>query len=282
MGPADARLVGRSDLRDRAVRLLETYFAGDDERSRRNVFLQAFGDIRPNPCREVDFSGAVAQFARAAVEKLWQFGGAGRGRHYLSVLLTTMATLRGRQPDADYYDLPVELDQLCALPTREEEQQYLKRLIEEIELTAQLYSPLRAVAARRKADQPCAPALLHLWKEDRNLAGLLHRARHRMPEESDRVAAAAEVAEQAYDDILGAFSNVRRAALLGAPGSGKSTTLRRLALDWHGARNRTKRLRCQCWRRSATGPEVSRLRAIWRPPRSRLVGGLALLPAVKG
>ena len=149
----------------------------------------------------------MAQFARAAVDKLWQFGGAGRGRHYLSVLFTTMAMLRGRQPDADYYDLPAELDKLCALPTRAEEQQYLKRLIEDIEIKAQLYSPLRAVVARRKESQPCTSALLHLWKEDRNLAGLLHRVHHKAQEEPDRVTAPAGAAavECEYDDFWALF-----------------------------------------------------------------------------
>ncbi len=117
------------------------------------------------------------------------------------------------------FRLDAEYEKLRLLITnqREKELRYLARLIEEIEAKAQLYSPLHAIGQRNAWD-----GLRRPWRNDPDLALLRHSPRRR-----------ADVPEQQrdYDDILAAFANVRRAALLGAPGAGKSTTLRKLALD---------------------------------------------------
>jgi len=78
---------------------------------------------------------------------------------------------------------------------------------------------LRGIAERKPS--ACTAALLTPWQDEADLALLLHRPRQ----------TAAEARPQGYDDILAAFAEVKQAALLGAPGAGKSTTLRRLAAD---------------------------------------------------
>ena len=107
------------------------------------------------------------------------------------------------------------------LPTREEELDYLSRLLGEIERKARLYAPLRGIAEI----QPSAAAepLLAPWSDDEDIALLLHRPRPRRTSE--------ETPPKEYEDILEAFSKVKQAALLGAPGAGKSTTLRKLAAE---------------------------------------------------
>jgi formylglycine-generating enzyme required for sulfatase activity len=131
-----------------------------------------------------------------------------------------MATERGRQTDPDYVDLPRELDALCALPTREEEQAYLAKLIAESEERARRYAPVRGVGAKQKPGS--RKALLRGFEEDKGIALLLRRTR---PTECLETLETKE-----YDDILDAFGDVKRAALLGEPGAGKSTTLRKLAV----------------------------------------------------
>ena len=130
-----------------------------------------------------------------------------------------MASVRGRQPHPDYHEIPSALDDACALPTRAEEHQYLTRLIEEIEGKARLYSSLSGIAGARPESTALEP-----WTDDPALELLiLHQSRrHDAPEPAPA---------REYGDILAAFADVKRAALLGAPGSGKSTTLRKLALE---------------------------------------------------
>ncbi|MBL8292898.1 MAG: hypothetical protein JNN08_13725, partial [Bryobacterales bacterium] len=112
-------------------------------------------------------------------------------------------------------------EKLAAVPpTRGEELRYLRRLIEELEDKARLYSPLQGIGERRKHSKD---SLLRPWKGDPDLALLRHRSvtceRAEKPELRD------------YDNILTAFGEVKRAALLGDPGSGKSTTLSKLAVE---------------------------------------------------
>jgi formylglycine-generating enzyme required for sulfatase activity len=96
------------------------------------------------------------------------------------------------------------------LPTREGEERYLKWLVSEADKKARLYSALQGIGETRSRD-------LADEEENQHIALL----RHWSPRQ--------EVQE--YDDILKAFGKVKRAALLGAPGAGKSTTLRKLALE---------------------------------------------------
>jgi len=112
-------------------------------------------------------------------------------------------------------------EKLAALPpTRGEELRYLRRLIEETEKLAQLYSPLRGIAAAGLKDK--ADFLPEALEDDPNLSPLVWEQRkHAIPERRE---------VERYDDILDAYLKVNRVALLGAPGSGKSTTLRKLTV----------------------------------------------------
>ncbi len=110
------------------------------------------------------------------------------------------------------------------LPTRVEEERYLARLIREIKTKAELYSPLHGSVRTQPAGKNANP-LLSAWEGNPHLELLRHRSRRR------ERAAEEPGSQREYDDILTAFAAVHRAALLGAPGSGKSTTLRKLAVE---------------------------------------------------
>ncbi|MBK9166483.1 MAG: TIR domain-containing protein [Bryobacterales bacterium] len=212
------------DLRNRAVALLEAFFLHDGERARQTVLGQAFGACPRNPARDIEWGGSAAVFASHAVDTLLSFGCAERGKHALSLLLETMATIRGRQMHPDYAELPPLLDAGCRLPTRAEEVQSLSRLIGEIEARANRYSPL---GSSRRRTAPGAERALPLGLEhDPSFEVLRHRRRQKM-----RLDAEAAVEVREYSDTRTAFQDVARAMLLGKPGSGKSTTLRRHALD---------------------------------------------------
>jgi len=219
MSTSDA--LNRARVRERAVKLLEQFFADDGEQGRRTVFNLAFGDCERDPHPTLTWTGSHIAFADHAVEKLLTYGCSDRGRHSLSLLLRTMSEVRGRQTDADYFDLPPLLDDVCALPTRAEELAYLQRLLAEIEEKARLYAPLRGIAEVKPAAS--ADTLLAPWRDDEEIALLRHHAR--TPK------ASGEAQPREYDDILTAFGDIKQAVLLGAPGAGKSTTLRRLAAD---------------------------------------------------
>jgi len=106
-----------------------------------------------------------------------------------------------------------------ALPTRETELDYLDELIERLEEEAELYSPLRGVSTVRPEDPP-VPKKLSAWKNSPVHLRYLSRSQEERKPES-----------RPYEDILDAYGDVKKAAVLGAPGAGKSTTLRRLAVD---------------------------------------------------
>ena len=207
-----------SQLRSRAIHLLVSFFAFDDQRTRRLIFEEAFGGCQPNPAHRIEYSGAVAEFAAGAVDRLLSFGCAKRGKHALALLLETMTSARGRQTHPDYHELPAILNLQCALPTRTEECEYLSRFIEQIEAKARLYSPLAGKANSRPNLSALDP-----WSDDAALELLIrHQSHKKEPLEQPQ--------SREYSDIVAAFSEVKRAVLLGAPGSGKSTTLRNLAL----------------------------------------------------
>ena len=102
-------------------------------------------------------------------------------------------------------------------PTREEELIHLIALRDDCASSASLYSPLRATAhLLPKAERSAQPSL---WANTPAIALLTHQKRKDVADAAPRV----------YSDILDAYGVVTRAAVLGAPGAGKSTTLRRLA-----------------------------------------------------
>ncbi len=207
--------------RRRAVRLLQTFFESDGERQRITVFNQAFSGESHDPRNQIVFSLSSGDFADHAVEKLLAFGCSGRGKHCLSLLLETMAEIRGRQSDPDYYELPLLLNSSCELPTRGEELLYINRLIDETQEKARLFSPLQGSAAISRRANPSA--MLKPWQDDREIALLTYHSRKSEIQEKPDT--------RNFPNILDAFTKVRRAALLGAPGSGKSTTLRKLAVE---------------------------------------------------
>ena len=225
--PAGAARRGSTSnsVRNRAVTLLETFFLNDTDAQRRAVVNAAFDGIAPDPRTRLEYPPSAAAFAAKTVDTLLAFGCALRGRHYLSLLIGRMAEIRGRQTDPGYTDLPPVLDAACRLPTRAEEQRHLEHLLAESEKLAKLYSPLQALAQLRPATSP-AEAAGNLWQGNPHIALLRHQSR---PQQENRQQAKPETRD--FDDILTARQQVPRAALLGAPGSGKSTTLRKLAVD---------------------------------------------------
>jgi hypothetical protein len=202
--------------RNRATALLQAFFAGDDARARRVILNQAFGDCERDPRPAIDCTGPIEVFADHVVEILLKHGCAGKGRHSLSLLIQAMANARGRQTHADYAELPRLLDEACASPTREEELAYLDRLLEDIRAKARRYSALSAVGELSGASSETDRGSDDLEEADIVLLRLERRV---------------ERTVQTFDDTLKAFGGIRTVALLGAPGSGKSTTLRRLAAD---------------------------------------------------
>ncbi len=210
-------------LRSRAVELLKSFFAADDERSRRAVLNAAFDGCSPNPAQDLNASGPLATFAADAVDKLLSYGAVGRGKHALAVLIEHLAGVRGRQTNPDYADLPAILNQDYALPTRAEQRVYLSRLIDDVEEKARIYSPLAGVLTKQR--DPAAAPLAGLLPDD--IQQVLLRYQPRAAEKT----APLPLPARDYDDILSAFAQIKHAALLGGPGSGKSTTLRRLAVD---------------------------------------------------
>ncbi|MEM7254559.1 MAG: SUMF1/EgtB/PvdO family nonheme iron enzyme [Pseudomonadota bacterium] len=106
---------------------------------------------------------------------------------------------------------------------RESARRYLLALRTSIERKAQLYAPLRGFASAQSTRAPSP--LLDAWEGDREFVHLTRRLAGR---ETDDEAGSPH---QSYDDILVAFDEAKRAVLLGAPGAGKSTTLRKLAVQ---------------------------------------------------
>ncbi len=182
-----------TELRHRAVSLLESFFARDDRRTRRLVFDDAFDGCDPNPANQIEYEGGVEVFAKDAVGRLLAFGCVTRGKHALALLLETMAAARGRQPHPDYCELPAILNLEFGLPTRVEEVEYLGRLIAQIEAKARIYSPLAG-----KADSRPKPGALDPWADDPALELLI---RHR----SRKNEACEPALFREYTDILAAF-----------------------------------------------------------------------------
>src|SRR5436305_514825 len=101
-------------VRERAIRLMEEFFAPiDDAATRRLIFQRAFEGCQPSPVRGIKFDPALAVFAAEVSDHLLAFGGLGRGKHALSRLIETMASERGRQSNPDFHDLPLLLDEQC-------------------------------------------------------------------------------------------------------------------------------------------------------------------------
>ena len=211
---ADHLSARQEPLRGRAVKLLASCFANDDERSRRALLNLAFSDFARPPA--FDCTGAAPVFADHVVGVLLAYGCAVRGRHSLSLLLETLIAERGRQLDPEFAELPRLLDADCGLPTRTEELAYLARLLADIRAKARKYSAIQAVGALNPART--GEEALDADLDEADIALL-------------RLQRTVERESRDFEDILQAFEEVQTAALLGAPGSGKSTTLRRLAAD---------------------------------------------------
>ncbi|MCP4379406.1 MAG: SUMF1/EgtB/PvdO family nonheme iron enzyme [bacterium] len=208
-------------LARRASSLLDSFFTGKETRLRHTVLAEAFHGFQHNPGDLIETDGAAKDFAVHCVSRLCEFGCCDGHRHSLAHLLDVIrGNHLGANPHPDYFELPRQLNGPCALPTRAEEWKYLDGLEKGIQRKAVLYSPLSGVA--RVRPRAGVGPLGGAWDD---LAPLKHLQRQCHDE------AAPESRE--FSDILTAFGpgQVRRAALLGKPGSGKSTTLRKLAMD---------------------------------------------------
>ena len=213
---------GKDSPRNLAVRLLTEYFKPSPSGERKAVFSAALGGCDPDPCVHIEFEGALAAFAANAVDQLLPLGSAGRGQHHLALLITHMANARGKQTDPDYLDLPRVLNQGCALPSRAEELKHLAVLLVDVRNKARIFSSLQGFVRKLPESRK---KLTQLWDGDMDLAQIRLRRVSKAP------TARVDAPERPYSDILSAFDDVPRGVLLGAPGAGKSTTLRKLAYD---------------------------------------------------
>ncbi|MBL8425746.1 MAG: SUMF1/EgtB/PvdO family nonheme iron enzyme [Candidatus Accumulibacter phosphatis] len=107
-----------------------------------------------------------------------------------------------------------------AATQREAELAYLRRLQLGELVHTELYTPMAGVA---RVLTPAAPAA--------SLPAVVMRPEFRHLLRRSAATAQARSESRAYEDIAQAFVQVRRAALLGEPGAGKTTTLWRLAHD---------------------------------------------------
>jgi hypothetical protein len=103
---------------------------------------------------------------------------------------------------------------------REAELAYLRRLQLGELVHTELYTPMAGVA---RVLTPAAPAA--------SLPAVVMRPEFRHLRRRSAATAEARSESRAYEDIAQAFVQVRRAALLGEPGAGKTTTLWKLAHD---------------------------------------------------
>lgn len=207
-----------ADVARRASRLLQTFFT-DHPNLQQTVLDAAFRGLRHDPRPLIQAGESAAVFAEQCVTQLLVYGGTDQGRHSLARLLEVIREdFLGSNPHPDYIDLPRLLDSLCALPGRKDEHAYLDRLLADIQRKADLYTPLRGLA-RIKARADGGP-LRDAWDDLAPLRHLRRRSTTQQPMES-----------RDFGDILTAFSQVKRAALLGRPGAGKTTTLNKLAAD---------------------------------------------------
>ena len=208
----------KADVARRASRLLLAFFT-DQPKLQQTVLDAAFKGLRHDPRPLIQAGESAAVFAEQCVTQLLAYGCTDRGRHGLArVLEAIRENFLGANPHPDYTDLPSLLDPLCALPGREDEHAYLDRLRADIRRKAALYAPLRALA-RIKARADGGP-LRDAWED---LAPLRHLRRLSTTPQP--------MASRDFGDILTAFGQVKRAALLGRPGAGKTTTLNKLAAD---------------------------------------------------
>jgi len=208
------------DHRQRAIRLLEQFFEASEPRERRSVFSDALDPHSPPLVRRIEYTTTEDHFARNAVDKLLEHGSVGRGRHALSVLLAKMSESAGSYVKDEYLDLQLAFDAQCTLPSRDERTAHLNALIAKVEKDAERYSPLRGVGTVRPADVPDLD-MLSLWERS-YVTHMEHTCHPATPVKSET---------QPFNDIVKAHDVLKRAALLGAPGAGKSTTLRRLAVN---------------------------------------------------
>jgi len=208
--PSEADIVGR------AIGLLKAFFRANPD-LQGTVLDEAFGGCAKDPRGLLRPGVEPDTFAVDCVTKLLGFGCTDGHRHSLSRLLTVIREQYvGANPPPDFGELPPLLDVDCAVPTREEELAYLARLLADIRAKARKYSALRAVGELNTAST--SGEALDEDLDEADIALL-------------RLERAIERESRDFEDILQAFAQVQTAALLGAPGAGKSTTLRRLAAD---------------------------------------------------
>jgi hypothetical protein len=208
--------IPEAEIARRATQLLSAFFTNHPN-LRQAALDRAFAGHAKDPRGLIEISPAADIFATECVNKLLAYGCTDGHRHSLARLIEVIRDdFPGANPDPDYIELPRWLNTPCALPSRAEERAHLERLLADIRRKADLYAPLCGIAclARKRAADP----VLAAWED---LAPLRHVRRSR--------SAPQEPESRDFGDILSAFGQVKRAALLGRPGAGK--TLLKLATD---------------------------------------------------
>ena len=208
-----------ADVARRASRLLTAFFTNRIPTFGKPCWMPPSKVCGTIPARSSRPADRRPSSPSECVTKLLAYGCSDQGRHSLARLLEVIREdFLGANPHPDYTDLPRLLNRLCALPSREDEHAYLDRLLADIQRKAALYAPLRGLA-QIKARADGGP-LRGAWDDLAPLRHLRRPSATQQPMES-----------RDFGDILTAFGQVKRAALLGRPGAGKTTTLNKLAAD---------------------------------------------------
>jgi hypothetical protein len=111
-----------------------------------------------------------------------------------------------------------------------DERRYLHRVVSEIEALAERYSPLRGIARTSTSRALALDSVPRGFQYDPALALLRHRRHHHAAAVSAQQPDGGAVGQD-FTDVREAFTNIPQAALLGAPGAGKSTTLWKLFME---------------------------------------------------
>ena len=167
----------QSEIAGRAIALLKAFFRAHPD-LQRTVLDEAFGGCAKDPRGLIKTDAESDTFAVDCVTKLLAFECTDGHRHSLGRLLAVIRDgYLGARPHPDYVELPRLLDPGCASPTRDEELDYLERLLAEIRAKARKYSALQAVGELNAS--PAATAAVDEDLDEADIALLAPQAGRR-------------------------------------------------------------------------------------------------------